>query len=169
MIIKNPMPLTKPHSPGNSVRETGTAWFKSERGASLVEMSLIVPFLGLLLLGVIDFGRAFYLSIEVQNAAEAGALYGSQNPTDTTGIESAATTDAPDVSGMTVTTSSGCECNDGTLSASPCPTPAPACPVNVVNYVQVTTAATYTPWLHTWLIPGLPSSMNLKGSAKLRQ
>jgi hypothetical protein len=39
------------------------------------------------------------------------------------------------------------------------------CTVNVVNYVQVTTSATYKtlmPW------PGIPSSFSLQGMARLR-
>jgi len=147
----------------------GAAWAKSERGTSLVELALLLPVLGLLLLGVIDFGRAYYLSIEVQNAAEAGALYGSQNITDTAGMQSAATTDASDVPGMTATASVGCECSDGSSSQSPCPATPPSCAVNVVNYAQVTTSASYTPLFHTWIIPGLPASITLHGSAKVRQ
>jgi Flp pilus assembly protein TadG len=153
------------------------AWLKEERGASLVEMAVVLPVLGLLLLGAIDFGRAYYLGIEVQSAAEAGALYGTQNLTDIAGIESAATTDAPNVSGITATATNGCECSDGSLStASPSPTtstcPAPpACTgsLSLVSYVQVNTTATYTTLFHSWLIPGLPATMTLKGSAKMRQ
>jgi len=153
-------------------------WVKSERGASMVELGLMLPFLGLLLLGVIDFGRAYYLGVEVQNAAEAGALYGTQNLTDITGIESAATTDAPNVPGISATATNGCECSDGsavTPSASPtanaCPTPPTTCTgsLSLVDYVQVNTTATYTTMFHSWIIPGLPTSITLKGSAKLRQ
>jgi len=155
----------------HSCPKRSTAW-KSERGASLVEIALLLPFLGLLLLGVIDFGRAFYLSIEVQNAAEAAALYGAQNITDTTGIENAAVNDAANVPGMStssVTVTTGCECSNGTSSQSPCPGTPPTCPANVVNFVQVTTSATYKPWFSSWMIPGLPSPITLNGSAKVRQ
>jgi Flp pilus assembly protein TadG len=136
----------------------------AERGASLAEFALLLPFLSLLLLGVIDFGRAYYLGIEVSNAAYAGALYGSQNPSDTKGMQNAATGDAPDVSGMTVTATYGCECSDGTSPVTQC-TSQPTCTINVVNYVQVTTSATYRtllPW------PGIPSSFALQGKARLR-
>jgi len=151
---------------------------ESDRGASLVELAVVLPVLGLLLLGVIDFGQAYYLGVEVQNAAEAGALYGTQNMTDITGMQSAATTDAPNVPGISATATNGCECSDGsasTQSTSPttnaCPTPPTTCTgtLSVVNYVQVKTTATYTPMLHSWIIPGIPASIALKGSAKLRQ
>ena len=135
-----------------------------ERGASLVEFALMLPFLTLLLLGVIDFGRAYYVNVEVSNAAYTGALYGTQNHSDTTGMQNAATGDAPDVAGITATATYGCECSDGSNAVPSCSTQ-PTCSVNVVNYVQVTTSATYRtmfPW------PGIPSSLALQGSAKLR-
>ena len=135
-----------------------------ERGASLVEFALMLPFLTLLLLGVIDFGRAYYVNVEVSNAAYTGALYGTQNHNDTTGMQNAATGDAPDVAGITATATYGCECSDGSNAVPSCSTQ-PTCSVNVVNYVQVTTSATYRtmfPW------PGIPSSLALQGSAKLR-
>ena len=135
-----------------------------ERGASLLEFALLFPFLSLLLLGVIDFGRAYYLNIEVSNAAYVGALYGSQNPTDATGMQNAALGEAPDVSGIAATATYGCECSDGTSPITQC-TSQPSCTVNVVKYVQVTTSATYRT-LFPW--PGIPSSFSLQGTARLR-
>jgi Flp pilus assembly protein TadG len=173
----NPQIETRLPTSRDRFRRLGSALLRSQRGASLVEIGLVLPFLGLLLLGVIDFGRAYYLGIEVQSAAEAGALYGTQNLTDITGIESAATTDAPNVSGISATATNGCECSDGsnsTASASPtvnaCPAP-PSCAgsLSLVSYVQVSTTATYNTLFHSWLIPGLPATIALKGSAKLRQ
>ncbi len=135
-----------------------------ERGGSLVELALVLPFLSLLLIGVIDFGRAYYFSIEVAGAAHTGALYGTQNPTDTTGMQNAALGDASDVPGVTATATYGCECSDGSHAVALCATP-PSCGVNLVNYVQVTTSATYTP-LFRW--PGIPASFPLQGQARLR-
>lgn len=150
---------------------------ESDRGASLVELAIVLPVLGLLLLGVIDFGQAYYLGVEVQNAAEVGALYGTQNLTDITGMQSAATTDAPNVPGISATATNGCECSDGSASVQSPPPHTNVCPVpptctgtlSLVNYVQVNTTATYTTMLHSWIIPGIPASIALKGSAKLRQ
>jgi Flp pilus assembly protein TadG len=141
----------------------------SQRGASIVEMAYFMPFLLLLLIGVIDFGRAYYLSIEVANAAYAGAQYGVQNSGDTVGhIQSAATNDANDVPGISATATLGCECsNDAATAQSPCTSAPPTCTGSntLVQYVQVTTTATYTP-LFPW--PKLPSSFPLSGNAKLR-
>jgi len=140
------------------------AWVARERGASLVEFGLMLPFLSLLLMGMIDYGRAFYINVEVSNAAYTGALYGTQNHTDTTGMQNAATGDASDITGMSATATYGCECSDGTNAVASC-TSQPACAVNVVNYVQVTTSATYKP-MFPW--PGIPTSIAMQGSAKLR-
>jgi hypothetical protein len=48
------------------------------RGASLVEMTLVTFFLLVLLVGIIDFGRAFYTYIIITNASREGARYGSR-------------------------------------------------------------------------------------------
>jgi Flp pilus assembly protein TadG len=140
------------------------AWLACEQGASLLEFALMLPFLALLLVGVIDFGRAYYVNVEVSNAAYTGALYGTQNHSDITGMQNAATGDAPDISGMTATATYGCECSDGTNAVVSC-TSQPSCGVNVVNYVQVTTSATYKP-IFPW--PGIPSSLAMQGVARLR-
>lgn len=139
---------------------------RRQRGSSLAEFALMIPFLALMLLGIIDFGRACYLAIEVSTAASTGALYGTQNYTDTTGMQNAATGDAPDVSGMTAAATYGCECSDGSHVTVSCSTQ-PSCGsgTNVVNYVSVTTSATYTPIIR-W--PGIPSPIALSGAAKLR-
>src|SRR5437870_2601945 len=46
-----------------------------ERGQSLVEFALALPVLLLLLLGLADFGRAFYYTSTIANAARVGAEY----------------------------------------------------------------------------------------------
>jgi beta-lactam-binding protein with PASTA domain len=52
----------------------------SNRGQSLVEFALILPLLLLLLLGGIDFGRVFFGSVGVQNAARIAANYAALHP-----------------------------------------------------------------------------------------
>jgi len=51
----------------------------ARRGQSLVEFALIVPVLLLILLLAIDFGRAFYSWIVLQNAARIGANFAGVN------------------------------------------------------------------------------------------
>ena len=50
------------------------------RGQSLVEFALVLPLLMIVLLFAIDFGRAFYSWVILQNASRLGANYASLNP-----------------------------------------------------------------------------------------
>jgi Flp pilus assembly protein TadG len=139
---------------------------RDEHGGSLVELALMLPMFLLLMFGALDLGRAVYLSTEIVGAAHAAAMYGAQNPTDTTGIENAAKYDAPNVPGLSVGTPTyGCECSDGTSYSVSCTT-TPSCPTNNVVYrVNVTVSGTYTsifPW------PKVPSSMSFSSSASMR-
>jgi len=59
---------------------------KNERGQSLVELSVSLVLLLLLLAGAVEFGMAFFQFVQLRDAAQEGALYGSMNPTDTSGI-----------------------------------------------------------------------------------
>jgi len=139
----------------------------SECGSGLVELALVLPVLSILFLGVADFGQAYYMAIEVSHAAHSAALYGSQNPIDIAGMKSAAVADAPDVpnfSTSSVTVSHGCECSDGSSPVPSCTT-APTCLTNVVNYIKVDTSVPYTLFFPA---KGIPASITLTGSAKMR-
>lgn len=57
-----------------------------ERGQSLVELAIALIILILLLMGVIDLGRAFFTFMTLRDAAQEGAAYGSLFPADGTGI-----------------------------------------------------------------------------------
>lgn len=46
---------------------------RSERGAVAVEMALLLPVLVLLLLGIMEFGRAYNAQVTLTNAARDGA------------------------------------------------------------------------------------------------
>ena len=133
-------------------------------GTSLVEAAIVLPVLCLMLAGAVDIGRGLYMAIEVSSAANAGALYGTNNPSDSMGISAAASLDAMDVSGLKTTSSYGCECSDGTSPVVSC-TSLPSCPSNIVNYVQVNTSSTYNSIL---VYPGVPGSIALGGKARVR-
>lgn len=140
-----------------------------ERGASLVELALLLPLFAVILLVAVDFGRACYLAIEIAGAARAGALYGSQHPVDTTGITAAAQLAAPDVPTANLSVSApscSVECPDGTNSTPGCTTkPACASGLTYVYLVNVTVTGTYSPLL-PW--PGIPASMSFSSSASMR-
>jgi len=60
-----------------------------ERGANLVEFALVLFVLALLMMGVVDFGRAFYSYITITNAAREGARRASRVPDQDGSIEQA--------------------------------------------------------------------------------
>jgi len=59
---------------------------KSERGQSLVELAISIVILIYLLAGAVEFGLAFFQYVQLRDAAQEGALYGSMNPLDSANI-----------------------------------------------------------------------------------
>jgi Flp pilus assembly protein TadG len=136
--------------------------WSGDSGQALIETALSMSLLIALLLGVAEMGQLAYAAIEVANAARAGNAYATQAgcfALDTTGIQTAAQNDAPDLSGLTATSSHSCVCSDGTSSTcanTDCSTS------HIVETVTVKTQATINPIIHA---PGLPSTFTLKGQA----
>jgi len=52
---------------------------KSDRGVALVEFALVLPLVMLLLLGMVDFGKAFTMWIDETHLASAAARYAAVN------------------------------------------------------------------------------------------
>ena len=59
-----------------------------DRGQSLVELATGLTVVMILLAGIVDLGRALFAKVALLDAAEEGALYGSLQPGDVSGIES---------------------------------------------------------------------------------
>lgn len=81
-------------------------------GLATVELAVLAPFLVILTLGLVDFGRFSSTSISVNNAARGGAYYGATSLTaaqDQAGIRSAVLQDLGQVSSsdIKVTSSTG--------------------------------------------------------------
>src|SRR5689334_18770311 len=98
---------------------------KAERGQALLEFGLMLPFLMLLSIGVAEVGRAIYYTIEVTNAATAGAQYGAQGwetEIDTAGMQNAATLEA-NYPSMTSAATYGCTCDTGNGTSCVYPVP----------------------------------------------
>jgi Flp pilus assembly protein TadG len=152
----------------------------AECGQSLLEFALMLPFLLLLFLGVVELGRAAFITITVTNAATAGAEYGSTNSAtagDIAGMKAAASVDA-NYTGMTFTSPTptyGCLCDNGSgvsctnpvPAQSTCATIASSCTGSsqVIECVQVSTTATFSSLFH---YPGLPASFQTNGNAIMR-
>jgi len=67
------------------------------RGQSLVELAISLMIILLLLLGAVEFSLALFQYVTIRDAAQEGAIYGSINPTDESGIQYRAVATASDV------------------------------------------------------------------------
>lgn len=61
---------------------------RAERGQSLIELTLVLPFLLLIMVAALDLGRAYYVYVALTNAAREGARYGASNPSNDSGVRS---------------------------------------------------------------------------------
>lgn len=59
----------------------------TERGQSLVEFAISLTVIMMLLAGAVEFGIALFQFVQLRDAAQEGALYGSIHPGDDTNIE----------------------------------------------------------------------------------
>lgn len=142
-----------------------------DAGNAVIELALAFSvLLTPLMLGTVGTAFMVYDSIEISNAAHAGAMYGMISSTfasDTDGMRTAAQAEASDFgSNLTVTPTSYYACSAAitgthysTQSAA-----AGACPANATNhyleFVQVTSSATITPPIQ---LPGVPKTWTLQG------
>lgn len=76
-----------------------------QRGAAAVEMAILFPLLFLILAGIVDFGRFFFESIQVANAAREGARAAIVSPADVTARVEAA---APGFTGLIIDPGPAC-------------------------------------------------------------
>lgn len=60
--------------------------WKAADGLGAVELGFLAPVLLLMLLGIIDFGRAYWQQMEVANAADAGTQYTMSNAFEATTV-----------------------------------------------------------------------------------
>ncbi len=148
---------------------------RREDGSSLIEFSLILPLVLLMFIGVVNFGFAVAESMSVQDAARAGAEYGSLpgKSTDLAGMQSAARNAAAGVSTLDAAANNlySCTPNSSPIQCSgSCPSSC-ASGGSPMIYVQVQTSATVPTVLGIATIAtytGLPTSLTLQGFAALR-
>jgi Flp pilus assembly protein TadG len=141
---------------------------RANSGAAMAELVILAPMLLLVLLGLVEAGRAGNLALSVAGAARAGVQYGAQNRTtaaDNTGMQTAATNDA-NLTGVSAVASSYCQCED--LTASTCGL-AGACSSNHQNlYVKVIVTGTETSLLNYAALPAGLRSVTIQTSAVMR-
>ena len=106
---------------GNRALRRMTRLRKSERGGAMVELAVVLPVLILLAIGVMDYGRVFFTSITVANAARAGAEWGAQNQANsvkTSDLENFAKLDGTEAGTLVVTSSRTCKCGATVVACS---------------------------------------------------
>ena len=166
--------------------------FKDSSGSALVEVALAAPLFLLMVAGAFEIGRVAHFAIEIQNAAHAGAVYGSQpnnvpgtgaNDPATARITQAAQNDAPDLGNLTATPGTACVCETLTTGNTPTYSPSSgtvacsdptitACSgssgtvtYRIVTYVTVSTQATINPIFN---VSALPGSYTIHGYSQMR-
>ncbi len=138
-------------------------WSKDESGVAATEFALIVPLLSLLLLGILDFGLYINQQMKIENAARASAEYimrgGSADDIQTNIISQIVEND----NGITVTTTSVCECGDGVTVD--CDAPGDCADGYARQYQEVRLNQTYDA---IFGFPGLTDNLELSGAARVQ-
>jgi Flp pilus assembly protein TadG len=137
---------------------------KSEYGGALVELAVVTPVVLLLAIGVIDYGRVYFTSVAVANAARAGAEYGTAMPAnqvDTVGIRTFAQLDGAEAGSISIVATTIYKCGGTVVSAS-----ATCAGYGVPRvYVEVTATKAVTMFLkHV----GLPATVTVARTATFR-
>jgi Flp pilus assembly protein TadG len=127
---------------------------KARRGGAAVELAVVFPVLLLLLIGVVDYGRVFYTSVTVSNAARAGAEWGQQD------FATQIDTDGTDAGSIQLNATWYCECAGVAHGCTAC---AGGSAPEV--YVEVTATKVVNMLLK---YPGLPGSITIVRKATFR-
>jgi Flp pilus assembly protein TadG len=158
---------------------------RGHRGSAAVELAFALLLLGAVLVGTIDFARAFYQAMALTTAARAGAQYGARSTAkakDTSGMTTAALNAAQtDVSALTSgDIAAGCllQCEpDAPGSAtyslatpgggSACTNSAPSCTGgnHLIWIVTVTATKTFMTLAN---YPGIPHVLSITRAARMR-
>lgn len=141
---------------------------KSERGGALIELAVVLPVLILVAIGIMDYGRVFYTSIAVSNAARAGAEWGAQrlgvNSADFTGMQDFAKLEGAQAATINVTANRKCRCT-ATEVACPTTTDCGGGYGPPAEFIEVTASKTVSLFLK---YPGLPTSIPIARTATFR-
>ena len=126
------------------------------RGLGAVELGFIAPVLLTMLLGIFDFGMAFWQQMEIANAADAGAQWGMSNTYSDASIRTVAQSATNLAANVNVSSTNPCGCasNTGVTSGYGNPPSCTTCPDGTAaqTYIVVNTRMCYSTLFH-W--PGL--------------
>jgi Flp pilus assembly protein TadG len=112
-------------------------------GATAIEFACIAGVLAVMALGIIDFGRAFWYRMEVQNAAQAGADWAQYKAFNcniasqcTLGVPNGLTSTVDSATGLTpssITVSASGNTINGSIGACGCPAGTGTTPSGIVS------------------------------------
>ena len=133
---------------------------RTERGAAAVEFALVVPFLILLIIGMVNFGVVLSQQLSLSNAARQAARYAVVDGPTCSDVENEARNalGAPGMDSSAPTV--------GIVGGS-CPKPCAGSASRADKNVTVTLNYAST-WVVPFPIPGLGSSIALEGKGKFR-
>jgi Flp pilus assembly protein TadG len=141
-------------------------FMRDASGASAVEFAFILPIIGYLFIGVVEFGVGTYRKMEVQDAAQVGAQYAVIHGFDSAAIAQAVVNASifPGVAASPVPASyCGCASNAGVVQAACGSTCSDGTAAG--TYVSVNASGQYSA---IFRYPGLSNSFALTGKATVR-
>jgi Flp pilus assembly protein TadG len=142
-----------------------TRLHRSDHGGAMVELAVVLPVLILIAIGVMDYGRVFFTSIAVSNAARAGAEWGSAGiayQTKNTEMQDFAKLDGVEAGTIVVTSSRTCRCG---VTVVACTSVCGGGYGEPAVYIEVTASKAVTMLLK---YPGQPATVNVSRTATFR-
>ena len=131
---------------------------RSQTAAVAVEFALLVPVMGVMLLGLLDYAIMAFHKMELESATRSGAQYAMLDSSDTALISTTVENSTNlDVNNLVVTITEFCECIDG-ASVSCADTCATG---SVRSFMQITAQYTHTPLF-------IPGTMTLSVESIIR-
>jgi Flp pilus assembly protein TadG len=85
------MKIDRANSAGNNGALGRSIRRRSQRGTATLEMAIVLPLVGGVVMGFIDLGRAYELHTTLTNAAHEGAAYARFNPNEVQAVDGACT------------------------------------------------------------------------------
>jgi Flp pilus assembly protein TadG len=141
--------------------------WRSDKGGALVELAVVLPVLILISIGVMDYGRVYFTSVAVANAARAAAEWGAYgmagSDTKTAEMQAFGQLDGNEVGTIAFNTTRFCECGTTSVACSTTECGGGYGPAQV--YVTVTATKTVALLIR---YPGLPASVTISRSATFR-
>jgi Flp pilus assembly protein TadG len=138
---------------------------RSSKGGAALELAVVFPLLLLLIVGVVDYGRMYFTSVTVANAARAGAEYGVQGgiqSMDTVAQKTIAKSDGAEAAGtLWIKPRVYCQCG-GTANACASVCSGGAAPDVFIEITATDTISTLLPY------PGLPTRIPIVRKATFR-